>query len=104
MDNDGYPTQEELDTIANWKLNLPLLANYVQERWNWGKNMWIIRNGKTELGQPCLKIKAHTGGWSGNEAIIDALAKNQLFWLTCWVSSRRGGHYEFEIRLLEEPK
>jgi hypothetical protein len=40
-----------------------------------------------------------TGGWSGNESIIDALAKNRLFWLVAWQESRRGGHYRFELPL-----
>jgi hypothetical protein len=38
-----------------------------------------------------------TGGWSGNEELIDALkTSNCFFWSLRWLSSRRGGHYVFE--------
>lgn len=36
-----------------------------------------------------------TGGWSGNEDIIEAMQDNQVFWSLHWLESRRGGHYKF---------
>ena len=46
-------------------------------------------------GDPAT-LELHTGGWSGNEDIIDKLS-DTLFWMICWESTRRGGHYYFEI-------
>jgi len=39
-----------------------------------------------------------SGGWSGCEDVIGALGENTVFWLMCWRSSRRGGHFEFETK------
>jgi hypothetical protein len=36
-----------------------------------------------------------TGGWSGNEDIINALETNFMFYLMYWMRSSRGGHYIF---------
>jgi acid stress-induced BolA-like protein IbaG/YrbA len=38
-----------------------------------------------------------TGGWSGNDEIIDAMRSNQIFWHQCWESTHRGGKYVFEL-------
>lgn len=38
-----------------------------------------------------------TGGWSYNEGLIGALQSHTLWWSLCWVQSRRGGGYWFEI-------
>ncbi len=38
-----------------------------------------------------------TGGWSGNEDIIDALHRNVAFWGLSWQKSERGGAYWFSI-------
>jgi hypothetical protein len=50
----------------------------------WG---FIRKGGRVEL---------HTGGWSGNEALIHKLQRS-LFWSMCWEKSVRGGHYYFRI-------
>ena len=95
MDKNGYPTEEELETIKNWDLvERPVieLIEYVRERWQY------VDYGAFELkGKRILKLELHTCGWSGNESIIKALQDNSLFWATCWEKSTRGGHYYFKI-------
>lgn len=65
------------------------LMDYIEERW-WAGDAGYFRRGRKYL-------YLSTAGWSGNEEIIGALMKNTMFWMCCWVSSKRGGHYVFEI-------
>jgi hypothetical protein len=44
-----------------------------------------------------LLLHISTGGWSGNEDIIQELLSNQMVKMLTYTSWRRGGHYEFEI-------
>jgi len=88
FDADGYPTEGTLEKIRIWPLqNFRALIEFVGELWRYPE-YWEVAG---------RKIEAHTGGWSGNEEIIGALKGNQMFWSCCWQSSKRGGHYEFEL-------
>lgn len=82
--------EQELKRITEWPADDFMgLMEYVGDLWwaaKWGFN---VENNVYTL---------HTGGWSGNEDIICALGSNHLFWLMCWVQSRRGGHYIFEVK------
>ncbi len=86
------PSDHDIVRIEEWRYEhghgwIDLLA-YVRKLWHipdWG---WKEHGRKFELS---------TGGWSDNESIIEALQGNVMFWMVCWVSSRRGGHYVFEI-------
>jgi hypothetical protein len=40
-------------------------------------------------------MELKTGGWSGNEDIINALQQNVVFWTKYWRTSKRGGFYAF---------
>lgn len=88
MDENGYPTDEELETITKWSYkDFPGLMDYVSTLWHWDNYFKKEGNHYTLV----------TGGWSGNEALIGALQDNRMFWMNCWELSQRGGLYEFEI-------
>lgn len=90
MNEDGYPEEDELKQIQewDWKDSIGLLE-FVRERWMYADCGYWERDG--------LTYRISTGGWSGNESLIAALQENRPVWMFCWQSSRRGGHYEFEI-------
>lgn len=83
-----YPTKEQLERIKTWPAqDFDGLMEYIGTLWEfkgWGF--------KKAPGGVC---ELHTGGWSGNEEIIQALHQNQLVWIMYWVESSRGGHYLF---------
>ena len=92
FDSDGYPTDETLEIIKNWDHNnFKGLMRYCHKAWRYEEYF-------TELNE---FYDVHTGGWSGNESIINALQENVMFWAMCWEQSRRGGHYIFKIRKTE---
>jgi len=97
MDDDGYPEEEELQEIRNWKPEgdwkgtepwLPIL-DLVRGAWNHdiGK---VILDGETAT--------FITGGWSGNEETLGALSDNFSAWSLLWVASFRGGKHIFGIK------
>lgn len=101
MDAEGYPEEAELAKIRGWDHRDPRgLMDYVRERWHmadWGwKQEDKVKPEARLLGERWYHIS--TGGWSGNESIVEAMQENQLFWTLSWYSSRRGGHYEFRVR------
>ena len=88
MDEHGYPTEAELIEIREWPhTDIDGLIEFCQELTE-AYGTWTIEGRKAEFS---------TGGWSGNEDVLGAMADNSMFWAICWVSSRRGGHYEFEL-------
>jgi len=92
LDDDGYPTDETLDGIRNCSISSPsdceeLMKLVVEPIWTF-KN-YIMKDDKTGYWF------VSTGGWSGNEDIIEALQENALFMTLYWIQSRTGGHYIF---------
>jgi len=90
FDKDGYPTERTLDRIQTWRHEegYSALMKFVVAAWKYPDYIRECEPGHWELS---------TGGWSGNEDIIAALRRNTLFWMICWESSRRGGHYKFDL-------
>lgn len=103
-DKNGYPTEEELQRVREWDaIKDPKgLIEHIGSIWNyaeWGF-VFIEKGGK-------WKLELHTGGWSGNEEIIDALQENgdpAGFWFWYWQQSKRGGHYWFDNSNFKEAK
>lgn len=87
-DAEGYPSKawlrrircaesvEQLVKLAAWAFN----AHYGQ---------WKLRRSG--------RIAICTGGWSGNEAILEAMQANP-FWKAVWLSSAREGFHLLERR------
>ena len=96
-DIDGYPTKKELEKIKKWDFKDPMgLMNHVEELWNYPDRFVLT-------GKRVLRLYLSTGGWSGNESIIEALQQNP-FWYFYWQKSQRGGHYWFKIKLTKSKK
>lgn len=93
FDADGYPTEETLQAIRDWKGEggFAALFAFIREAWYY-PDYWTTEG---------MEHHASTGGWSGNEDLIGALQANCVAWSLCWWSSQRGGRYVFRIPELE---
>ena len=89
FDATNDPTEETQLTIANWDLrDLPGWLVYIREAWNHNYGRMWEENGM---------LKMATGGWSGNEFIIQAMRRNYIPWSMLWESSHRGGLEVFRM-------
>ena len=102
LDGDGYPTEAALDVIREWTFQMSdrELFDFIKSIWwmpDWSWKECEAIDERTGRKSYCYYIS--TGGWSGNESIIQAMQENKwMFWHMHWVQSRRGGHYIFELR------
>ncbi|MDP2727320.1 MAG: hypothetical protein Q8P59_07225 [Dehalococcoidia bacterium] len=90
-----YPRESELRKIQKWdfqKKPVTLFLEYIRALWTYD-DRFVLE------GKRVLKLYLSTGGWSGNESLIEAMRRNFIFWGMSWVKSERGGHYWFEIKL-----
>lgn len=105
-DADGYPTKEELETIEKWDcLDLPGWFAFIKSVWwmaEWGWHEADEANKLTLTTDRVFSIS--TGGWSGNEEIIEAMKKNRFAWYFSWWSSMRGGHFVFKLHSEKQEK
>ena len=96
LDKDNYPDEVSLKEIKEWdilKHGVQGLLDLIEDNTHW-KDRQIHQTGKR-----VIRYEYHTGGWSGNEDVIDALRHNFLFWLMFWEKTTKGGHYYFRIDL-----
>jgi hypothetical protein len=91
VDDEGYPTDAALARMRRWAYDAGYLSllGFVQSCW------WAAGWGWSEPRRYHYSIS--TGGWSGNEDIIDALESNHQFWTQCFKSERIGGHYRLYV-------
>lgn len=86
-DQDGYPTERELEAIALVPLDdFEGMIDIVEKLWR--GNQW-----ERDRGSGLWRLSTY--GWSGNETIISEMQANTFWWLRYWYMSRRGGYYEF---------
>jgi len=94
LDHEGYPTDEYLKYIATWNPEVSTIEEFLkllESAW-WMADWGFVRNGN--------ELELHTGGWSGNESIIESIKRNLRlthFSMT-YEMWKTGGHYYFKIR------
>lgn len=91
LDEDGYPTEHALKIVEHWPYEMP------HAFFEWLKPVWAFSTHEGFYNRDGLTYYISTAGWSGNEAIIEAMKKNSMFWDLNWYSSQRGGHYVFRL-------
>ena len=94
FDKDGYPTDKILKEIEHWDFS----KRPVDEFLSLVEDLWSYKDRFVLQGKHVLRLYLSTGGWSGNESVIDAMMANRPFWMIGWEKSRRGGHYWFRIK------
>jgi hypothetical protein len=106
LDEDGYPSVSALKIVEIWPWD-----HAPKEYFDFVKSIWWATDwGWTEGEEPheyrehekTYRYSISTGGWSGNESIIREMEKNTVMWHFNWVQSRRGGHYIFELRKIDD--
>lgn len=99
-DDDGYPTNYALEIVRIWHWSDSKgWFDFIKSIWwspDWGWKEQEVIDEISNKKEYCYYIS--TGGWSGNESIIRHMQENQMMWAMCWVQSRRGGHYIFELK------
>lgn len=98
LDNEGYPIDEFLKFIKYYTPERMPILNFIEilcDGWYFGD--WGYKLHRKYAGK--RKFELHTGGWSGNEATIEAVLSNiYLTHFTMrYVKWFTGGHYYFEI-------
>ena len=100
FDRDGYPTDETVTRIEEWPVqnvdDVRKCLDFVVESWDTQYGAVSRTLSATEMSivhaQKGEKfIRFATGGWSGNEALINALRRNQMIHGLAWVATVRGG-------------
>jgi len=94
----GYPTEKFLSFIRNYTPKVMPIFDFLiilKNEWyasNWGFKMHNKYDKKR-------KLELHTGGWSGNEELIQAIKANPYLtsFTMKYVSWKTGGHFYFEI-------
>lgn len=94
VDPNQVAPEEILSNIRNWKIQeTSELLRYIIRVWylaGWNEEHTIQENWKD------LEFTFHTWGMRYNESLIEAMKDNNIFWLTMWESSMRGGHHHFK--------
>jgi hypothetical protein len=101
LDDHGYPTGEFLSWLESLSIDNVMhphkVLDTIKSAWNYADWGWRVEETENDLKRPVVRYSISTGGWSGNEEIINALRQNPCFWPCYWHSSRRGGHHVFEV-------
>ena len=98
FDQDGYPTPETLQRIRDWKPakgeKRSVLIDHVCDAWYYPDAIKdvVVENHGEEI--KCRYLA--TGGWSGNEDLMDEMTDN-VYAMGLFFRQERGGAWWFEL-------
>ena len=102
LDDDSYPSEDRIAQIQKAN-DIPNAAHWLIETFprlvesmHYGSAE--VRDGVDDFDRRIKVVAFSTGGWSGQEDLINAIEGSLLGMLYLW-SWRRGGHYEFRVPL-----
>jgi hypothetical protein len=100
LDDDGYPTEYALDTLFNWTGEVGEAIDFMRRLWKyaeWGitENVPPSEMEAFDLSSGRRYVKLATGGWSGNELVMDAVLSNARLALWC-AAAQPGGLFIME--------
>jgi hypothetical protein len=88
-----YPTEAELERVRFWSVTEALgWVDYVSGLWEYGEPYCRRTQRRWYLS---------TGGWSGNESVIEAM-HDSILWGFAFLAHRRGGHYVLDLTALRK--
>jgi hypothetical protein len=101
MDRDGYPTAKTLQRLRTWPdKDVNGALDFLAECWGGHGYVSSELHGNEasviDDDSEASYLRLATGGWSGNEDLIDALSENSIVWSLTWCLSGRGGLYIFK--------
>lgn len=105
LDEDRYPTQDALTIIELWPFEdqkgwfIFIESLWAMKDFGWSEG---VARHEYRADEKVYLYELSTAGWSGNESIIRAMEKNNFLWQMVWWSSRRGGHYTFQLDYEED--
>lgn len=104
--SDGELDSRDRQALKRWKIpgqkkltmsNLIRLLDLIERNCRWPDFCIDYELAVDDCDDIVVRMYYSTGGWSGHEELISEL-EGTWFWMFCWVQSRRGGHYIFEIK------
>jgi hypothetical protein len=103
MDNDGYPTDDELDALSNFTGTAREFFAAVHDLWSY-KDFVTETTVTDDFSREVIEIQLITGGWSGNESVAGVIAKTLVHFMW-WQSSERGGLtvYRVPVSIYDTP-
>ncbi|MDP2726281.1 MAG: hypothetical protein Q8P59_01955, partial [Dehalococcoidia bacterium] len=75
MSNLLYPRESELRKIQKWDFQKKPITEYLK----YIRALWTFDDCFVLTGKRVLKLYLSTGGWSGNESLVEAIGRNFVF-------------------------
>lgn len=95
VDDDGYPTDWGIAAVRCFHGSPAALVELLEQMW-WTPTLMTVDEWLDGQLGAVVRVSLATGGWSGNETLIDTL-DGSMFHLRFWESSHRGGRHVYEV-------